>query len=202
MMKMKQSSSGSTLARHGDFGMTSQIITLSFVVAFCGIFAVLAPAETSAADGLPAAPSDPRLIVPIPILRRHACAADYSVPKKRGVAIMSPIESPDNDCPMVGGKPQCVPYYPDYCTHPHHGRRIAIPDDGSGYCCPGSSPSGAIPAAALPPGVDNSSTYGCYSGGNQNEAMLLHLGGNSSVDPATRPADAPADLIDLIHSGH
>ncbi|HEY1784834.1 MAG TPA: hypothetical protein VGG30_04765, partial [Pirellulales bacterium] len=154
-----------------------------------------------AADG-PAGGYDPRLIVPVPILRRHACAADYSVPMKRGVAIMSPIESPDHDCSDVGGKPLCVPYYPDYCTHGRRGPRLSIPDNGGGYCCAGPSTGGLAAglaeqqAAVVPIG-----SYGYYSGANQNEAALLHLGGNSTPDQAARPAGGPADLIDLIHSG-
>jgi hypothetical protein len=179
--------------------MKRQFETMRAALVLATVIAVGAPAIVSAVDGAPG-PFDPRLIVPIPILRRHACAADYSVPTRRGVAILSPIESPDHDCPVVGGKPLCVPYYPDYCTHGSHGPRLAIPDDGRGYCCPGSAVSGgSCPTDTLP--MTATSTYGIYSGANQNESALLHLGGNAMPNPQAGPCTAPADVIDLIQTG-
>ncbi len=95
-----------------------------------------------------------------------------------------------------------MPYYPDYCTHGKHGPRLGIPDNGAGYCCPGSPPGpGAVLGYDLPVGVESSSKYGYYTGASQDETALLHLGGRSAASSATRPSDAPADLIDLIQSG-
>ena len=181
--------------------MKRRIKTLYAALVLSGIFLVGAPAPVRAVDGA-AGPYDPRLFVPIPILRRHACAADYTVPTKRGVAILSPVESPDHDCVVVGGKPRCVPYYPDWCTHPHSGPRLGIPENGAGYCCPGSPSISSMPMAdPCLAGTAEAGSYGLYSGGSKHEEMLLHLGGNAAYDPTLRPADAPGDLIDQLHSG-
>src|SRR5579872_3672452 len=76
---------------------------------------LLAAAATDArADGYR---YNPALFVPTPILRWRACGADYRVPCQRGVAILSPVESPDHCDYVVGGKPLCVPYYVDYSPH-------------------------------------------------------------------------------------
>jgi hypothetical protein len=182
----------------GEIFMLGQFTPTGGAMALAGVLALMAPTVSTAGDGF-APPSNPRLIVPVPILRRHACGADKSVPDRRGVAIMSPVESPDHDCSVVGGKPQCVPYYPDYARPGKHGPRLGVPDNGEGYGCPGAVPGlgAGIPATELPAGIDNASAYGGYSGASQNEAALLHLGGNAAPGAETRPAGT-ADLIDLL----
>lgn len=159
--------------------------------------ATSAPGPLGRPATLPVGPYDPRLLMRTPRLRPHACGSDYSVPKRRGVAILSPIESPDHWDPPLGGHPQCVPYYPDYCKHSTHGQRIGIPGNGLGYNGPrgatSSTVGAAAPEAAAPTGAD----FGGYSGASQDEAALLRLGGQSGIDRAGR---AP-DLIDRIQTG-
>lgn len=141
---------------------------------------------------------NPRLIVPTPVTRAHDCGQDHSTPDRRGIAILSPIESPDHYDPPVGGKTIYTQYYPDYCPHRRHGPRVLVPGNGIGYLGPrgGLGVPGAAPPSAEPGA--GPADYGAYAGASKDETALLHLGGESGAE---RP-NPSADLIDLIQSGH
>ncbi|HVU85860.1 MAG TPA: hypothetical protein VHD36_00965 [Pirellulales bacterium] len=171
------------------------------------------PVEAAPAEAVPAAPSsptflpsfpwprfNPQLLVPTPILRRRACAADYKVPCQRGVAILSPLESPDHCDYPVGGKCVLTPYYPDYCAHRKKGPRIFIPGNGVGYF----SRRGKRVAGYGEEFVDENGQaitetgYGAYQGARQDEENLLRLGGFSGEDAEQIDADGAACDVDAI----
>jgi hypothetical protein len=163
--------------------------------------ALMSLAAISGSHELQAGPIDPALIVRTPVTRRHACAKDHSVPYKRGVAILSPIESPDRCPAYVGGKTVYTAYYPDYLPHRKRGDRIVIPGNGNGYLWWGEA--AGVPGSTEPvEGV--SRDYGYYSGARQDEANLLRLGGDGNMsEVAGEPAAAQADLIDELEwNGH
>ena len=172
--------------------MTRHFIPVGGTLALTTVLVLIVPTFSTAGDGF-TAPTDPRLIVPVPIFRRHVCGGDYSVPNRRGVAIMSPIESPDRDCSIVGGKPQCVPYYPDYVRPGKHGPRLGIPDNGEGYCCTGAGggSTAGVPASELPSGIDNSSGYGGYSALAGTKRLCCTLAATPHQVPKPGPAARP-----------
>lgn len=105
---------------------------------------------------------------------------------ERGVAIMSPIDSPD-PCPAyVGGRVQSVPYYPGYCP---------------GYNCPPYAPSYVYRASRPDPALSGRdfarlprSDYGPFTGARKDEANLLRLGG---MNLPHQRSNAP-DLVDAL----
>lgn len=181
--------------------MARKLVRLNGASALFVGFALWVPAEARA-DGEPVVvPVNPQLVVPTPARRSHAIGVDHKVPCKRGVAILSPIESPDFYDPPVGGKTIYTPYYPDFCPDRWRGPRVAIPGNGVGYLGPGLGvPCPTVDSieatAAGPKG------YGDYSGAARNEEWLLHLGGMSTASASPKPSGSPPDLIDLLQSGH
>ncbi|HWB00273.1 MAG TPA: hypothetical protein VG713_17385 [Pirellulales bacterium] len=147
-------------------------------------------------------PDNPQLRVPTPVCRKHACGMDHSVPYDRGVAVLSPVESPDRYQIAVGGKPRRVPYYVDYCPHWRLGPRVCVPGNGLKYLPPQAWIAGAMPSYAGPDGAPpEPNGYGGYSGSSQlDESMLLQLGGNSSGATDAEHVDQAPDMVDLIES--
>ena len=146
---------------------------------------------------------NPALFVPTPILRRRACGADYRVPCQRGVAILSPVESPDHCDYVVGGKPLCVPYYVDYCPHWKRGPRVLVPGNGVGY---GRQMMFDVPeAASAIEGTDEAipaaGSYGLYDGAPKDEARLFRLGGFSDEGSLPSAEQQTGDLVDMIEGG-
>ncbi len=126
----------------------------------------------------------------------------------RGVAIMSPLDSPDTDqmrgffhhpyglfvpyygSPLTPISTRWAPvvYVPYYCGyHRPHVRFAHVPYgwDGDGLPAPG-----AVPPAELTP-----SNYGPYSGAPHDQARLLRLSGNAPYQPS---APGAIDFIDLM----
>jgi hypothetical protein len=144
---------------------------------------------------------DPQLIVPVPARYGRVCGTDDSVPCRRGVAIMSPIESPDHCDYPVGGKTVYTAYYPDYCANRKRGPRLWIPQNGKGYLAARGYSDHMQPAEH---DIENrpevSADFGQYSGAAENEAALLRLGGFGDPQSSESTERTP-DLIDMIHSG-
>lgn len=159
-----------------------------------GALALAATADAMAGTG--GGPYDPQLVVPTPAKQSHVPGTDHAVPGRRGIAILSPIESPDHWNPGVGGKPRLIPYYPDYCTHPWHGPRVFVPDNSPNY----AARFAGVCTTGVEAGTETSPGYGNYSGARQDEANLLHLGGFSGAG-GDRTNTAP-DMIDMIQGGH
>ena len=116
----------------------------------------------------------------------------------RGVAILPPYESPDcYDCP-VGGRYKLVPYYGGYlwdpnCYPPLYGSVTTFVPTGPGL---GAGGLGSRPAAYGKYG------YGTFSGANQDEANLLHLGGfGPGASGSSQPYQRGGDIIDRIQGG-
>lgn len=149
---------------------------------------------TALAGDFSRGPFSPELLVPTPILRKKACGADYSVPCCRGVAILSPVESPDHCDPGVGGKTVLTPYYPDYCVHSCHGPRVFVPRNGIGYYAPRGKP--LEPGEPVMVSEPSGPAYGAFAGARQDEANLSHLGGFS--DPGVIYEPSQPDMVDLI----
>ena len=109
----------------------------------------------------------------------------------RGLAILSPLESPDPCSSPVGGKYRYTPYYPGYKPD----RRcltIYGATSTNGYDGPG--------AFGNTPAPYGRSDYGAFTGANKDEKYLLHLGGmgpSLSVAPG-QPQRATYDIIDRI----
>ena len=176
--------------------MTRRFARLPGALVLAGILSLAATADALAENA--GGPYYPQLVVPTRVLRSHACGIDHAIPGRRGIAILSPVESPDKWNPGVGGKSRSIPYYPDYCVHPWHGPRIFVPDNSPNYAArsPGLCAAGTE-TVALEPGVVDTNAYGSYSGARHDESNLLHLGGSSG---AGFERTAP-DMIDLIQSG-
>ena len=108
----------------------------------------------------------------------------------RGLAILSPLESPDPCDVPVGGCYRYTPYYPGYAPDR---RCLILYGTTSWQSGPPASPAlGNRPA-----------DYGTFSGASRDEAGLMRLGGNGAGGRGTyRPYHSGAgDLIDRIH-GH
>ena len=112
----------------------------------------------------------------------HAAPPGTNWQECRGVAIMSPIDSPDPCSPPVGGRPQWVPYYTGYwrdCPPMNYLPPSAYwtgLSQGQGYYSPGS--------------------YGPYTGARRDEANLLRLGATGAGN-GYYPKSRPADFIDM-----
>lgn len=110
----------------------------------------------------------------------------------RGVAIMSPLESPDPcPAPPVGGTYCPTPYYPGYCPDRRCPTIYGVPytngHDGPGYFGNAPAPYGR-------------SDYGAFTGASRDEANLLKLGG---MGPSSRVNGRPyqresVDMIDRL----
>ncbi|HEY1603122.1 MAG TPA: hypothetical protein VGG64_26195 [Pirellulales bacterium] len=172
---------------------------LSFSIAAMVLTAVALPSDVNVAraDSCPNGPYNPQLVVPTPICRKRACGSDYAVPYRRGVAILSPVESPDRCYYPVGGKTVYTHYYPDYCPHRKHGPRVCIPGNGYGYLAHGHSISEHLVSEVSADG-SGASEYGFYAGARQDEANLLRLGGFPGSGEAHADTGATPDLIDMI----
>ncbi|HEY5313782.1 MAG TPA: hypothetical protein VIK18_14740 [Pirellulales bacterium] len=178
--------------------MTRRRAGLPGSLVLASILSLSATAGVFAGNG----PYDPQLVVPTPVLRSHACGIDHAVPRRRGIAILSPVESPDHWNPAVGGKPRLIPYYPDYCVHPWHGPRIFVPDNSPNYAARFAGVPGADASSVEAVAESQTPGYGNYSGARQDESNLLHLGGFSGSDAATDRTNGTPDVIDLIQGGH
>ena len=116
----------------------------------------------------------------------------------RGVAILSPLESPDPCDSPVGGTYKIVPYYGGYlwdpcCFPPMYGPVTSYAPTGPGL---GKGALGARPAPYREAG------YGGFSGASRDEANLLHLGGfGPSANGYYRPHPGNGDIIDRIEGG-
>src|SRR5262249_43934688 len=89
----------------------------------------------------------------------------------RGSAIRSPPESPDCCDSPVGGRHVCRPYYPGYmwdCCVPPSYTSTSYGGTGPGF---GQGGMGYRPVAY------GHANFGAYTGANQDETHLLHLGG-------------------------
>jgi hypothetical protein len=179
--------------------MTRRLASLPGKWILAGALALAATANALGGTG-GYGPYDPQLVVPTPVLRPHACGIDHAVPRRRGVAILSPVESPDSWNPGVGGKSRLIPYYPDYCVHPWHGPRVFVPDNNPNYAARFAGVCASETEAGVEAGTEAAPGYGNYSGARQDEANLLHLGGFSGAG-GDRTNTAP-DMIDLIQGGH
>jgi len=166
---------------HSIFGRLRRTILPAIVASFAG-FELGAGRACGGQD-------DPQVVMGVPVVRWHAFAADHSVPFKRGIAILSPLESPDAYDPPVGGKPLVVPYYPDYSPHFHHGPRVLVP-----YGAHGGTSGIEVPGRIIDDGQSGavSASYGVYSGAIHDEEYLLHLGGASNSAPSPGPSGIPA----------
>jgi len=111
----------------------------------------------------------------------------------RGSAIRSPLESPDRFDFPVGGKDVCRPYYPGYAFD----HRCPMPTyTNSSYSItgPGFGPGGL----GYRPAAYGQGTYGPYSGANQDEAHLLHLGGFGPGGNGSSQPYRGSNIIDRI----
>lgn len=112
----------------------------------------------------------------------------------RGSAIRSPLESPDLCDSPVGGKYVHTPYYPGYAPD----RRCPLPTYSTtnyGITGPGFG-TGRLGSRPATYGQGN---YGAYSGANQDEAHLLHLGGfGPGGKGSSQPHRGDGDVIDRI----
>jgi hypothetical protein len=104
----------------------------------------------------------------------------------RGIAVMSPLESPDPCDSPVGGCYRYTPYYPGYAPD----RRCMI--------LYGQSPWTYGAATSRAPGY-RPADYGPSTGGSRDEAGLLRLGGNGGSAPGTYGPSSGGDLLDRIH---
>ncbi|MBX7073817.1 MAG: hypothetical protein K1X71_11775 [Pirellulales bacterium] len=164
--------------------------------------AMVALATMASSHAVWAAPFDPNLLVPTPVTRHCAFAKDHSVPYKRGVAILSPVESPDRCPAYVGGKTIYTRYYPDYLPYRKHGDRVIIPGNGYGYHGPRGKVSVTSDVASSEVDAIESSDYGFFSGARQDEESLLRLGGSGAQPEGSPGSAAPqADLIDMLEHG-
>ena len=114
-------------------------------------------------------------------------------PRDRGVAICSPLESPDPCDSPVGGKSVYTPYYQGYapdrrCLPPMYGTVTSYAPTGPGFG------AGALGSRPAPYGRSN---FGAFSGASQDEAWLLHLGGfGPGAGSPSRPYQG--DIIDRM----
>lgn len=112
----------------------------------------------------------------------------YRADPCRGIAILSPIESPDPcDCP-VGGCYRYTPYYPGYSPD----RRCLMLYGQTNWAYGAQSISAT---GSRGPG------YGAFSGASRDEATLLRLGGNGAA-PRGSYGISPrgsGDILDRIH---
>ncbi len=127
-----------------------------------------------------------------------AAASDcccYRCDPCRGSAICSPLESPDR-CPSpVGG---CCRYTPYYCGYAID-RRCPLPYYGPTGVRGVTRPSFGAPAVGTRTAPTAQLDYGSFSGGSQDEANLLHLGGFGPAGNGTyRPSGGGGDLLDRI----
>jgi hypothetical protein len=172
-------------------------LSLSIAAIILAAVSMLKDMTAARADGCPNGPNNPQLVVPTPVCRKRACGSDYSVPYRRGVAILSPVESPDRCYYPVGGKTIYTRYYPDYCPHRRQGPRVCIPGNGYGYLAHGLSISEHV-VVEVPADGSGASEYGSYAGARQDEANLLRLGGFSGTGDAHAETSVTPDLIDMI----
>lgn len=101
----------------------------------------------------------------------------------RGIAILSPLESPDPCDSPVGGCYRYTPYYPGYSPD----RRCLVLYGQTDWAY-------GVPTGQ---GIGNQSAgYGAFTGASRDEAGLLRLGGNN---PAGRRTTPGGDLIDRMH---
>jgi len=113
----------------------------------------------------------------------------------RGVAILSPLESPDPCEYPVGGEYRYTPYYQGYaidrnCLPPLYGTVTSYP-----YPAPVGSTT-ALGGRSAPYGRSN---FGAFSGASQDESGLLHLGGfGPGSNGSNRPYQRSSDIIDRI----
>jgi hypothetical protein len=109
---------------------------------------------------------------------------------ERGLAILSPYESPDPCYEEVGGNYKFRPYYPGYAPNR---RCLLIYGGTTRYSRYGNT---AFPDSPMTPGKD----YGQFSGGSQDETGLMHLGGSgpSSQIPFQPYFPGGGDIIDRI----
>lgn len=115
--------------------------------------------------------------------------------RDRGVAICSPIDSPDPYVPEVGGQPLCVPYYRGFKPDAKYPSQSDMPyyyaTPGYSYRQPGYGYGGSSQS------VYALRDYGYFSGARKDEANLLHMGGyNPPSNRSARP-----DIVDMIQSG-
>lgn len=111
----------------------------------------------------------------------------YRPAPDRGIAILSPLESPDPCDSPVGGRYRYTPYYRGYAPDR---RCMILYGQSSIYRGAGHpGPLGSFPA-----------NYGAFSGASRDEAGLLRLGGNGAGAYGTyRPYPRGAgDVIDRI----
>lgn len=105
----------------------------------------------------------------------------------RGIAILSPLESPDPCDSPVGGCYRYTPYYPGYS--PDRRCMILYGQAPWQYGIPSAQPMGG-----------RSADYGAFTGASRDEATLMRLGGNSAVGRGTyRTYPGGGDAIDRIH---
>ncbi len=113
----------------------------------------------------------------------------------RGSAIRSPLESPDPCDSPVGGKFVVRPYYPGYLWHdcvPPSYFKTSYSVTGPGF---GPVGMGSRPA---PYGQGN---FGSFTGANQDESHLLHLGGFGPAGGSSQPnRGSSGDIIDRLQA--
>ena len=136
-----------------------------FIIANALSFSAIALAE---ADGANAAVAEsvaegPELSAPPALL--HEWWTEAIAPSTRGVAIMSPVDSPDGPEPPVGGDAASIPYYCGYWQDCDP--ELGVPE----YQSTGL-PNAPRRRSAQAPG-----DYGSYTGASRDEAALLRLGG-------------------------
>lgn len=118
---------------------------------------------------------------------RARCKSD----QQRGVAILSPLDSPNCCNPPVGGVCRLVLYYQGYmpdcpCCRPRHALGT----------CGRSNPVWKSDGSQSGPAADQRTDFGVYSGARHDEASLLHLGGFSSDgDGRNRPEHSDAENL-------
>jgi hypothetical protein len=132
----------------------------------------------------------------------------------RGMAICSPLESPD--APGHGKKSWDVPFYPYYSPLVPISSRwktTRLTPYYRGYC-PGNGPdphaacglNGAGCGSGFGPDGPKDprfSTYGVFTGAAQDDTRFWRMGGNGLVPYGAPqpPRDRPPDIIDMIEAG-
>jgi hypothetical protein len=117
-------------------------------------------------------------------------------PPPTGIAILSPLESPDppyTKHERFLGPVRITPYYPGYHPPAQHGPLLPLfGKRGTGGCC--GSAEGPVVGAVEVAGA-GSDGYGAYSGGPRDESRLRNLGGGGAgAAPMTPPAQPPLSM--------
>lgn len=165
---------------------TSMTPWSSAVVCFVALTALLSLTKAAGAqESAPATQAQPGLL--------YQWWKEAVAPSTRGVAVLSPVDSPDGYAPGVGGRVKSVPYYRGYLWSGSQPSRGASPG-GYGFRVPGHGRGAAQAARGA------RANYGSYSGASQDEAYLLRLGGlGSGANRPRGPGHGPAtDLVDAI----